>query len=195
MSRPVGRPPVIDTLCVRQGRVRTTQTLVVPLATAREAKVADRLTACRARQLAGLYGAFIRTWTRGLVQPRHEGSTLRLCVAGRGPCLLVLALHEAEVDQGSPPGVRATLAILGGLAVADTAGGGVLVLRLALRHGVPPAGAALEAAVEVDRYAPRLLALPLPAAVCRLLYTMTQASLHRAITSAFLRDLVAALTA
>ena len=193
MTRTVDPPRVSDALSVRQGRVRASQAVVVSVEATREAVVAAQLTTLDARHLAGQYGAFIRGWTRGLVQTRHQDQELRLFLTAWGPCLLALALQDAAEDQGSPAQIQATLSIVGGLAAAGTAGDGVLVLRLGLRHGVPPTGVALEAAVVVEHYAPRLLALPLPGALGRLLYTMTQARLHRAITTAFVQDLVTRL--
>ena len=183
--------PVVDLLRIGDGKVWSSQSLQLPVAPEQEEVVAARIAALDTLQLSRLYAEFIGTWTHGLVKARYRHGTLGLYLPVGGPALLVLSSH---VSAAPGPALVASLAITGGLAVAGTSAESLLILTLALHRDPGTPGGVLQAEVRVEHYAPRLLALPLPRGVCRLLYSATQARLHRAITGAFVRELAKRIT-
>ncbi|GAC1399888.1 MAG: hypothetical protein NVSMB65_17820 [Chloroflexota bacterium] len=180
------RPRVVDMLRLRDGEVWASQCLRRPVPAGKEAAVAARIAALDAEHLARHYAGAIGRWTHGLVRARYRAGEIILSLPLGGPPLLVLSSPASVVQAGT---ITTSLGISGGLAVASTSARSLLVLKLSLRHGTAPGSTVLEAEVLVEHYAPRVLALPLPRGLCRVLYLTTQAHLHRAITGSFVREL------
>ena len=180
-------PRVADTLRIEERHVRTSQVLLLPIPPDREAEVKARLEDLDAAELVEQYAAFVEQWTHSLIHAERRGERLALSLTPRGPRLLRLRLEDRA--PGNPVLVVARLTIIGGIAAVPSVQEGALVLCLGVRARARP-GATLEAEVLVEDYAPLLLALPLPRELRVRLYRATQARVHRAITSAFLRAIV-----
>ena len=181
-------PPVADSFHVVHGKVRVSQMLQLPVEPACASDIADRIAAANTHYLVDMYADSITRLTLGVVRLVGRGGDLDFSLTAHGPSILRLRMQED--GQLLPGAVTALFRIVGGLATVAAARDGILVLRLELRHGLAPTGVALEADVLVDRYEPLLLALPLPQKVRIALYRATQARLHRAITTAFLKALI-----
>ncbi len=184
-------PGVTDALQIAAQHVRTSQILRLPVPPDREAAVKARLRALDAAKLSEQYADFIERWTHHLIHIERRGERLTLSLTPHGPPLLRLRLQDRA--PGNPALVVARLTIMGGIAAVPSIHEGSLVLRLGVRndervsaHG-ESSGAVLEAEVLVEDYAPLLLALPLPGTLRAGVYRASQARIHRAVTTAFLR--------
>ena len=184
-----GRAPrVIDSLQLDGQHVRVSQILRLPVPPARLADLKARLADLDAADLSDQYAEFVQHWTHRLIHATRRGPRLSLSLTRRGPELLRLRLEDRAPEHA----IRAVgrLTITGGLAAVPSIQEGALILRLAVREREGQ-GALLEAEVLVENYAPLLLALPLPGRLRARLYRATQARIHRAVTTAFLRAIVA----
>lgn len=180
-------PRVTDTLQIEAQHVRTSQILLLPVPAERETAVKMRLHDLDAAKLSEQYADFIERWTHRLIHIKRRGERLTLSLTPHGPCLLRLRLQDRA--PGNPALVVARLTITGGIAAVPSIHEGSLVLRLGVRND-ERTGAMLEAEVLVENYAPLLLALPLPGTLRAGVYLASQARIHRAVTSAFLRAIV-----
>jgi len=183
-----GLPKVTDSLRIDGQHVRAGQALAFPIPSERQAALKVRLRTLDAVTLSDQYADFVQQWTHRLIRTSRSGTHHILSLTRRGPALLRLRLEDRAPEQALQ--VVARLTIIGGLAAVPSIQEGSLILRLAVRE-TEQAGALLEAEVLVEHYAPLLLALPLPFALRIRLYRATQARIHRAVTTAFLRAIVA----
>jgi len=156
-------------LLASDGRAFSVQTTVLP----GEAGPATRATA---EALAAGYFASLRRLSGGLLTLARssDGSALRL----RGLRVSLLALDRAE-EIPEPEGAAVGYALAGGLLLRRGAQGGRLVFRVAR------AGGGVRATVDLEGFAPALLALP----GGRALYRFAQAPLIAWVGRRFLRAL------
>lgn len=185
-------PRVIDSLQLDGQHVRAGQILRLPVPPARVAALEARLADLDAAALSDQYAEAVHQWTHRLIHTARRGPRLSLSLTRRGPALLRLRLEDRAPERAT--GAVGRLTITGGIAAVPSIREGSLILRLAVRERAGQ-GALLEAEVLVEHYAPLLLALPLPGRFRARLYRATQARLHRAVTTAFLRAIVVRMMA
>ena len=151
------------------GRAFSVQTTLLP-------GEAGSPTVAAAEALAAGYFAFLRRLTGGLVTTvaAADGLVLRL----RGLPVPLLAFEQAgEVPE--PEGAAVGYAITGGLLLRRGVRGSRFIFRVAR------AGGALRATVDLEEFAPAMLALP----GGRALYRLVQGPLHAWAGRRFLRAL------
>jgi hypothetical protein len=181
-------PSVTDSLQLDGQYVRAGQMLRLPVPPARLPELKAHLAELDAGELSDQYADFVQQWTHRLIHAARHGTRLTLSLTRRGPALLRLRLEDRAPEHAMQAVGRLT--ITGGLAAVPSIQAGSLILRLAVREREGQ-GALLEAEVLVENYAPLLLALPLPGRLRARLYRATQARIHRAVTTAFLRAIAA----
>jgi len=151
------------------GRAFSVQTTILP-------EEAGAVTLVTAEALAAGYFAFLRRLTGGLVTTVGAADGLALRLRGLPVPLLTFG-QPGEVPE--PEGAAAGYAITGGLLLRRETRGSRLVFRVAR------AGGALRATVDLEEFAPAILALP----GGRALYRLVQGPLHAWAGRRFLRAL------